>query len=109
MGNLWGTEGAAGMLDSCTPFPCPKSTAYSVALGIGNNSACLSPFRALGDPAYGAEPKATVDHMKTTECFAAPPLQKKRVCKERKKKIATWPQMRVYRERFPLWEQQLET
>lgn len=77
MENLWGTEGAAGMLDSRTPFPCPKSTAYPVAPGIGSNSACLSLFRALGDPAYGAEPKATVDHMKTTECFAAPPLQKR--------------------------------
>lgn len=55
------------MLDSRTPFPCPKSTAYSVASGIESNSACLSLFRALGDPACGPEPKVTVDQMKTTE------------------------------------------
>lgn len=101
----WKTYGVQEVLQECwiqaPPFPCPRSTAYSVAPGIGSRSEAIT-VQNPGRPSFRhrAESHSGLyeDHR---ECFAAPPLPKRGSEERGRKKIATWPQMRVYRERFP--------
>lgn len=67
----WKTYGVQEVLQECwiqaPPLPLPQ--VHCLLCGTWDRKPIGKPslFRTLGDPAFGTEPKATVDYMKTTE------------------------------------------